>query len=178
MGQCAPCVAPTQKPRPALRKLCTDPDCPAVKARSKHFVGTCHKELTVIKHKDAMGAAAQVHQTKRQEYEQRVQKRADRQIQKRADRQIQILYLGETEERELRKVDRELRKIAAIERRIEAGEKVDVLQRKKVESKLALESSAVKMKVKAGWRCRDIDSKPVSSAASTADTDDAEDAMA
>lgn len=67
--------------------------------------------------------------------------------------------LTEDEERKARKMEKKLREIAALEDRLAAGENLDVLQQKKVESKAEFNDCEVMRKLHEGYRRCELPAK-------------------
>lgn len=71
--------------------------------------------------------------------------------------------LTEDEERKARKMEKKLREIAALEDRLVAGENLDVLQQKKVESKAEFEDCEIMRKLHEGYRRCELPAKSTKS---------------
>jgi len=62
-----------------------------------------------------------------------------------------IQFLSEAEELEARKLEKKLREISVLEAKRDAGERLDVLQVKKLETRKELENHSVMLKVRSGY---------------------------
>lgn len=69
----------------------------------------------------------------------------------RKPRQPKIQFLSLDEEREANKLEKKLREISVLEAKRDAGERLDVLQIKKLETRKELENHSVMRKVRSGY---------------------------
>ena len=78
-------------------------------------------------------------------------RKPSRQLQKAPVPDPRIQFLSEAEEMEARKLEKKLREISVLEAKRDAGERLDVLQVKKLETRKELENHSVMRKMRLGY---------------------------